>query len=550
MRKLCYLLCAAVFFALLGSRCVADVAAQEAIRSIALIQASEFGTGFSILSRGQTTYFVSAAHLLDYDAYRANQDLPQDDQGKKDASDWVTVYDPVDGASYPAQLVGEPDFATDLMVFKVTGMSHRSRPLCLSASLPDSPPFAIASFTVPTLLNPPLGAPFASQRFVDIGSSSTPQLPGSAEFQYASFQEQGFSGAPIFDRDTGAVIGVVRRVPLVPDPATGVPVPSHDTRYAVTVDALRVYLDKLSKVDAELADMRVIVMDDRTNPVPRLRPNRILRLVAFDQPHNGPTLSPVYAAYDSAIRRLIGQRFGQAQATAAVAPDTGVFPIGTDTSKIAHLCRLSDGTDAAGVVALRRELNATPHVRLLQARVALVGCNGDIIDARDLAAVPMNGNGPTNDQVHLFVTELNRALNQLAAGNDERLSNFAAEGVPLNDWELRGFYNVTHQGGQTLLTYSWGSGAAAQASQIYRYSTYPVRSIEGLNDRDLSTLTPAALDTALNNAGGVLRASFEAAAAENSAQLKAADRCFYLWQRKTTHDTDVFPAQLKRSNIL
>jgi Trypsin-like peptidase domain len=526
------------------------VAAEQAIRSLVLVQGAESGTGFAVLSRGPTSYFITSAHLLDFDVYRANALLPDDDQGKKSLSDWLTVYDPVDGATYPAEIVGEPDFATDVMVFKVVGMAHHPRPLCLASALPYDPSFAIASFTVPVLQNPPAGQSFAQQRFVVWGQSTIPHLADSPEFQYATFQEQGFSGGPIFDTDTGAVIGMVRRAPLVRDPTTGNLVVSTNSRYGVTVDALLNYVGQLGKKDMALASIRVIVETDRSKLVPTLPPTGLLRLISFDQPLSDSSLSPVYAAYDAAIRRAIAARFGQPHASAVIDDPTAVFPIGKEIESISHLCRTSDGHMAAGVVALRREITASPGLRTLQSRVALVACNGHIIEARDLAPVQMNGGGPTDEQVQLFVRKLNDAFNAFAGANDERLSNFGVDGLPLSDSELRGFYQVSHKGAATLVSYSWAGGAAAQTSHVYQDT--PVWSIESLSPADLLMLTPQSLDQALNRAGGALSGQLGGSSASDAQPmtLEAADRCFYLSLRKLNNGYDFMPKQYVKRNVL
>lgn len=534
-----------------ASSAVADaVAAQQAMRSIVLVQGSEYGTGFAILARGPVTYFMTSAHLLDADAYRQNALLPDNDEGKKTSADWLSVSDPIDGVTYSAQIVGDPDFVTDVMVFTVSNMAHQPRPLCLAAALPYDPPFAIASFSVQILQNPPAGVPFANQRFVVWGQSTTPPLADTPEFQYATFQEQGFSGGPIFDTDTGAVFGIVRRAPLVRDPTTGSLVVSQNSRYGVSVNALRAYLEKLGAHEAALAKLPVIVEDDRANLVPTLRATGLLRLISFDQPLKGANLSPVYAAYDAAIRRDISSRFRQPHSSAVIDSQTAVFPIGKEITTIPHLCHMNDGGLAAGVVGLRREITAPRGPRTLQARVALIACNGHVIEAEDIAPTQMNGEGPADPQVQAFVAKLNEALTALSGGDDQRLSNFATDGLPLNDAELRGFFRVEHQGGTTLVSYSWAGGAAADLSHIY--DDTQVRSIQTLTENDIVGLTSQLLDRALMRAGGALEARVGGTSAADAtpATLKAADRCFYLSQRKQNNGYDFIPKQFVRSNVL
>jgi hypothetical protein len=526
------------------------VASNEAKASIVFVQGTEYGTGFAILHRGPSSYFVTSAHLIDMDAYEANARLPDTDVAKRTASDWLTVFDPLDGRAYEARIIGKPSFVVDVLVFKVVGMSHKPRPLCLAEGLPESPPFAVASFADPVLQNPPVGRPFQEQRVVVDGSSSLPPVDDH-EFQYSTFQEQGFSGAPIFDTASGAVVGVVRRAPRVPDPTTGELVVSQNTRYGVTIGALRDYIASLAKDDPVLGDLPVIDESDRTRIVPTLGDTGTLRLITFDWPNSSPNLSPVYAAYDSAIRRTIGARFGQQGASAIVDQPTVTYAIGKDLTTVPHLCRMQDGSQAGGVVALRREITPAGGMRTLQARVALVACNGHIEDWAQIAAVTMNGSGPSNGQVGAFVSQLSAALSVISGSNDERLRNFATEGVELADSELRGFYSVRHQGATTLISYSWAGGAAA--ASVHLYDDTPIISIETMSDDDLSRLTSDALDEALDHAGGTLIAELGGTGPNPGPQpttLKAEDQCFYLYLRKLNNGNDFIKSANPKRDVL
>lgn len=505
-----------------------DIAPSQAQASIVLVEGAEYGTAFTMLHRGNASYFLTSAHLLNMDAYQRNAALPQTD-AKKTAAEWLTVYDPYDGQAYAAEIIGQPDFEDDVIALRVIGMHHRPRPLCLADSLPVMPPFAIASFELHVLQDAPSGRPFARDVFKSDGTSSTPPLPDSNEFQYAAALEKGFSGGPIFDVESGAVFGIVRRSPYVVDPNTGKWIVSQETRQGVSIDAIRGYLARLAAADAVLHDHPSIAENDRTKLVPKL--TGALRLIAFDDPRGGANLSFVYRAYDAQIRDLIGTRFRHSNGSAFIDPDTAVYKIKTRTTSIPHICRMSNNEEASGVVALRREMSAGPGPRTLEARIALLSCAGRVIDSADIPASQLDGKGPSYAQIKAFVGNLGQALDTLAAGNDQRLANFAADGLPLADSELRGFYQVRHEQDATFISYSWAGGAALTASHLR--DERRVLSIAGLTDTQLRTISSGALDSFLDRAGGSAPAAVvQPDGSTSTVTLGTADRCAYLWRRK------------------
>jgi len=514
-----------------------DIAVTQAQASIVFVEGAESGTGFTLRNRGSWTYVLTSAHLLEKDRYDANA-ASLAGLSKKSAADWLTVYDPRDGKPYAAEIVGAPDFVNDFVVLKVNGMPKRPHTLCLASIVPANVPFAVSSFDVDVLDNPPFGnklTPFSS-----LGISTTPVRVGSNEFQYATAIEKGFSGGPIYDTDSGAVFGIVRRSPYVPDPTTGAIVVSANSHYGVSISAVATYVRSLEPIEPGLADLAPIDERDHRKIVPKL--SGAIRLIAFDNVRSGESLHPVFRAYDTQIRSLLGNRFGNATQSAEIDPETTVKPPDTSLTSIPHICQMKDGTDAAGVVALRRDLRDRP--RVLSARVALVACNGHIIDRSTIETSTMDENGPSDEQVRAFIAHLGAALDRLTNGNDERLANFAADGLPLANGESRAFFEVRHDGPNAYLTYAWAGGSAAAISVVARERA--LVALSGLSSDALQTLTAADLDRLLDSANAEIIAKFAASDGSTmSASLATNDRCTYLRRRKVNAAVDFVSGPMK-----
>jgi hypothetical protein len=495
----------------------------------------ESGTGFAILNKGDYTYLLTAAHLIPQTAYQNDAEKPPDE--RKPATSWLTVYDPVDNSPHDASIVGAPDFLYDVVVLRVKDLAHRLRAMCLADGKPYAAPFLVSSFHEDVILSRALGGAFSGQAYTQTVSAST--LPPGQQrpflFQYGAFEEPGFSGAPIVDQDTGAVIGLVEGGPLVPDATTGQLVVSGSLRFGVSVDAILSVIRKVAADDAALAGLPVIVEGDRTKLLPNLTASsRLLRVVMFDQPtgSDSTTMNGVYGNYNGAIKRVIDEAFTYAGASPTLNRKFAVYPLGKDVASIGDdLCSISESQRAIGVIGIRRTLTSAPGIRTLESRVGLISCSGRIIDSSDLTPSLMNGGGPDTEQIEQYANNLRTALKSLAGPDGNRLKNFAGDGLPLGDTESRGFYAVRHQGSATSIGHSWAEGAAAYYSHLF--SDEPVSEIETLSPQQLGILTPQALDDALNRAGGSLRVQYGAPAPASPTPLpvlRTADRCAYFWR--------------------
>lgn len=520
----------------LGAKAGAEeIATSQVEQATVMVQGAEVGTGFAILNRGDYTYLVTAAHLIDRDAYQADARLPKVQQKPNTA--WLTAYDPKDGSPHDAAILGSADFRSDVVVIRVQGLAHRPRAMCLAAHLPVAARFVVSSFQENIIQNPTSGKPFDNEHATLAGSEGT--LPPVADrpflFQYSAPEEVGFSGSPLVDVDTGAVFGVAQGSPMVVDPTNGATVVSRVMRYGVSIDSIRHAIDEAKADDPALDNLPVIVEDDRGNLLPNLtQSGRKLRIMVFDQPLNGAdpkNLSPIYAWYDSAMRRVIKQAFHQADTSPTLDPVTAVYPIDTDIHRIRNLCLTSDFKFAVGVIGIRRTLTSLHGARTLESRVGLISCRGHVIDSTDLVPAAMNGGGPDGSQIAQYAASLSAALTTLAGPDGTRLQNFAADGLPLGDSESRGFYAVRHEGSTTSLGYGWADGEAADFSKLYADS--PVTAIDTISQEQLNTLSPAELDDALDRAGGNLIVTYGALPAGFPAPLEAlrsADRCVYFWR--------------------
>jgi hypothetical protein len=520
-----------------------EIAIPQAESSIVFVEGAESGTGFAIRNRGTSTYILTSAHLLDKDRYDANA-LSPDASLRKATTDWLTVYDTHIGKPYVAGIVGAPDFVDDFIVLKVEGMSERPRTMCLASLVPSNPRFAISSFDVDVLQDPPFGkrlVPFSS-----VGTSTTPLRADTNEFQYASAIEKGFSGGPIYDTDSGAVFGLVRRSPYVSDPTTNTMVVSSNSHYGVSISAIEAYLRMLARIEPDLADIPTIDESDRRKLVPNL--SGTLRLLAFDNIRSNNALHPVFRAYDGEIRTLLASRFGAPGLTAQIDPVTAVYPPDTPLTSIANICRMEDGSNAAGVVALRRVLSPGPGPRTVAARVGLVACNGHVIDRAILDDSSMTEHGPNDEQTQAFMKHLGAALDRLAGDNDQRLANFASDGLPLADAENRAFYALRQDAPTTYLTSGWTGGAGAAVSKIF--DERPLLELSGISPQALTSLTAADLDRILDHSPAPLVAKLGApGGTTTNVTLASNDRCAYLQRRKKNSSVDFISGLMKRETL-
>lgn len=428
--------------------------------------------------------------------------------------------------------------------------------MCLAAGLPFAAPFIVSSFEVNVIQNPTGGVPFDNEHATLAGSEGTfpPVQNRPYLFQYSAPEEVGFSGSPLVDSDTGAVFGMAEGGPMVVNATTGQTVVSTVTRIGVSTQAIRDAIDKAKVDDPALADFPVIVESDRTNMLPNLTlAGRRLRIIAFDQPLNGSNpkdLFAAYASYDSAIRRVIKEEFRQADASPILDRVTAVFPINTDIRRIPNLCLTADFQQAAGVIGIRRSLTSAPGTRQLESRVGLISCRGHVIDSADVANSQMGGAGPDPEQIAMYATNLRTALRALAGVDGTRLTNFAADGLPLGDGENRGFYSVRHKGSTTWLGYSWAEGEAADYSHLY--VDQPINSIQTMSAQQLSGLSSETLDSALDHARGALAVKLGDTTGELPnvrPELRTADRCFYFW-RLFRKNNDEIPAAFDRKETI
>jgi hypothetical protein len=263
-------------------------------------------------------------------------------------------------------------------------------------------------------------------------------------------------------------------------------------------------------------------------------------------------MSPVYRAYDRALRNELSSSFGQADGSAAIDKSIIVYPPGTDIRKIAlndALCRMQNGDDAAGAIALRRELSPGPGKRTLSARIGLVDCQGYIIDSTNIAPAQLDTSQAMAPQVADFVRKVHAALRDLA-GPGDRLANFAADGLPLGDSEMRGFYRVDHLDKQTYINYAWANGASADKSKIFTQTA--VESIDGVDAATLASLDERSMDALLTMAGGSLKAQIVSPTTNTiqDASLVAYDRCTYLRRRFENKGNTYIDSKYERSEIL
>jgi hypothetical protein len=561
MRKLAFLVCfSAMALTPQHGSAAPAISVDEGKRSIVLIQGSSFGTGFSFLQRGGTTYFITAAHLLDIDGYQRNAELSAG-PAKKDSSDWLTVYDPVDGAPHQGVIVGTPDFKDDILVVRVQGMRHRPRALCLETALPSTAPVFMATFALTVLQTPPIGRPFERQTESQLSGSNLTALDDNGmRVEFTSFLEKGYSGAPVIDQEAGAALAMVSQSPYSVN-SQGLLSVSEDTRYGVGIGEIRTYVERLSQADPQLVDAsaQALVETDRTQLDPSLvARGGQLRFVAFDEPLSGNeasgyTMSPVFAEYDRELRKEFAMAFRQVDGSAVIAPGATVYPPNTDIRQIASdgdLCHLPNGQETAGIIGMRRELSPGPGERTLIARIALIDCGGHVIDSANITQVAFDTSKPIRPQVLYFVKQVGATLTTLDGPMGDRLANFAADGLPLSDAEMRGFYRVDQIGNQTYVNYSWANGASADKSKIFTQTA--VNSISGVSSTTLRELNGQTLDALLDAAGGSLSAEVvnPVTNAVQEAMLTAGDRCFYLRRRfEKQGSTDIDP-RYERNEVL
>jgi hypothetical protein len=548
-------LCAAVFPHAASASGDVDVAELLSRQSTVLVQGSEFGTGFAFLNHGDSTYFLTVAHLLNKDVYVADARLPADQ--RKPAAAWFAIYDPVDGLPHSAEIVGRPDFLTDTVVLRARSdeFSHPFRALCLAQATPSiSINFDIASFSLLTITGQTVGQPFTSQQRVIHATDTITPLVGTAKLEYTAPAELGYSGSPLIDVQSGVVVGTVKESPYDINPETSQQELSTVTRDAVSIDAINAFIKSLAPLDPALGDVPQLNIELRSELLPSLHDGSDLKLLVFDNPGSAALNAPdgIFRQwYQQKVTSIIKNRFAFRDYTGGVITRAGALspsylPMSTSASGTPPIdirdilngsspCDLRD-PPAAGALGVLFSYAKAPGLGSVSSGVYLISCTGHIVDSRTFT-VPMTYPQPSSDQIDQYLHAFDTALATLGGLHGERLVNFMMDGLPLANGEKRGFYSV--RPGATV-GYAWADGMSADVSHLYVDRTVSV--IDTLSIEEVQVLTSDQLDRVINRAGGRLAVTYEpvnqsnlppplspASPDPNDAvpMLATADRCTY-----------------------
>jgi hypothetical protein len=479
---------------------------------------------------------VTAAHVIDEGRYDDNARMPAVIDGRPNArlgpNDFLSVRVPATGRVLPAEIVGPPDFRSDVVVIRIPLAGEHFRAVCLAYELPRNRSDGLVSFGVGQLHSPLA----VGQRFDDqislLPGFTGPVLAGDvdSEFEFAAAAiQQGFSGAPIYDQRTGLIIGAVRRSAS----ALGDGI-KDQTTLAVSPAAMRGAVQTVLS-PLEYSTLPFIHTKGQP-PVPDMSLAGKVRLIRFDDLSIGTNgIADVYANYERQLTLVLGEEFnsGNFLVTFPDEPQRAVQS-DPDMSKPVNLrpfagriCRLGND-QTVGAIAIRRSNKRRPDgLRTLYSRIALLDCEANIIDAVNVAPVLMNGDGPTGDQAAQYGVALHDALLSLAGPRQTRLTNFAIDGLPFDDGEYRGFYTVRGSPGSAWIGGGWPSGAGYLIAGLH--DEVEITSVAGYSG-PVGTLTDHALDALIDAAGptGVpaVKASGE------TITLVGADRCATLMRRQ------------------
>lgn len=503
-----------------------------AARGIVLVHGTQTGTAFAVWYRSGWTYFLTAAHLLDGEAWIANKELADDDPDKRSSDEWLTITNPLDRKVYIADVPFDPDFAKDIAVFRVKDMTTPPRPLCIAQAVNANATAVSGGFTVKTLYNsnvPPNPA------MLDSANVSVPDEGFPDEFQFTALTEQGFSGGPLIDLRDGNVIGILKSAPFVLDSSgRQQSVLSVGARNAVSPAAIFGYL--LANHLANGEDQIFAQHNDvsLTQPFPDVTAAGALRLMHFDdQRGNDGAMIPFYHSFEGQLENELTRSFGlDAHTPADVRPDSTPYLAGYSPSSLAtNLCRFN-GTDYAGVLGIKRAMSAAgTATATLMISVGLYDCWGNLIDRASTDPIRLGQVSSTTSQVSSqlvtsIIGALHSTLHALAGADGRRLTNFAYDGLPLGDDEYRGFYDLERQGEDSVTIGAfWQHGYASV--KVFHAKTYALDAIDGVTTDQFKLLNGQQLD-GLFQSGATLLAHAHDGPSLMPTTIKGADRCFYM----------------------
>jgi hypothetical protein len=523
-----------------------------ASKGVVFVQARENGSGFAILNYGGYTYFLSAAHLLDQEEYAANASLEPGNPGRRGDDEWLSIKSPSEhsGRSYKAEIVGAPAFMTgDLLLFRVANMDVVPRPLCLGEAVPELSTFGIESFTIGTLYERVNGSPRTHP--IEVAGVTAPQAD-DVDFEFTGPAEQGFSGSPLVVAQDATVVGIVKSSELTTNPnggATGTSIVSVASHLAVSPRQLSAFL--MNRLPAAaynfLAQRRNLGRAIDFSAAWRVR------LLLFDAPlvAEGTEMDDRFRAIEGRLESTIQTLFQRdADLGADVRRWPTQLPVGTDMVQLDGKICEDQGEELPGAIGVRRQIVTTTTGSSIEGRVALIDCEGNIIASVDMQPTPI-GESVSPDQIRLFGKNFSDALIKLSGFQPQRLMNFAIDGLPMTDTELRGFFRMDQTSSGPMLSSAWQHGLAFDRFKLA--APRKVLSIDGVSQNNLRNMNSDQLETLLQSGQprAVQLAGGGGSDSSSTVMLGSVDRCFYLMRRQQmTSDGSIHLHDLFRQSVL